>query len=208
MDFLSWFTNIAATLGYGYIGIFALSFAASLIVFVPIPYFIPVAVAAIFLDPNIVSLSSAVGATMAKVIIFRGAYLGRRFLHEDTRQRLRPFEKLVSKYGWIAAFIAAATPIPDDIVYIPLGFTKYSLWRFITATFIGKLTLTLFIAWGARLSVVHIRPFIHIETDPVFVIITTVILVAISLVTVFVILRLDWSRILKRWFPWTVDMLN
>jgi membrane protein DedA with SNARE-associated domain len=34
--------------------------------------------------------------------------------------------KLLSRYGWMGVFIAASTPIPDDIVYIPLGLAKYS----------------------------------------------------------------------------------
>ena len=32
-----------------------------------------------------------------------------------------PLQRLLSKYGWGGAFVAALTPIPDDLVYIPLG---------------------------------------------------------------------------------------
>ena len=38
-----------------------------------------------------------------------------------------------------AAFVAAATPIPDDLVYVPLGLAKYNPKRFFIATLTGKL---------------------------------------------------------------------
>jgi membrane protein YqaA with SNARE-associated domain len=56
----------------GYLGIFVISFVGNIIVFVPIPYF-PILIGAAFnkqLDPNLISLSSAVGAVTAKLIIF------------------------------------------------------------------------------------------------------------------------------------------
>jgi membrane protein DedA with SNARE-associated domain len=36
-----------------------------------------------------------------------------------------------------AAFGVAATYILDDVVYINLGFSKYSMWKFVVATFVG-----------------------------------------------------------------------
>ena len=52
-----------------------------------------------------------------------------------------PFQKLVKRYGGSAAFVAAATPIPDDLVYIPLGLAKYNPKRFFVATLLGKFVL-------------------------------------------------------------------
>ena len=62
----SFFANL------GYEGIFVISFVGSIIIFVPIPYF-PILIGAAFnkqLDPNLISLSSALGAVTAKIIIF------------------------------------------------------------------------------------------------------------------------------------------
>ena len=54
---------------------------------------------------------------------------------------MKPFQKLVKRYGGSAAFVAAATPIPDDLVYIPLGLAKYNPKRFFVATLLGKFVL-------------------------------------------------------------------
>jgi membrane protein YqaA with SNARE-associated domain len=61
------------------------------------------------------------------MIIFCGSYYGRKvILSDNTKKRMLPLQRLLSRYGWLGVFIAATTPIPDDIVYIPLGLARYS----------------------------------------------------------------------------------
>jgi membrane protein DedA with SNARE-associated domain len=194
----------------GYAGIIVISFVGSIIVFVPIPYF-PILIGAAFnkqLDPNLISLSSAVGAVTAKMIIFYASYYGRNILNTNTKKRMAPLQRLLGKYGWFGAFLAALTPIPDDIVYIPLGIAKYSPWKFASATFSGKFILNEIIVWGA---VILGRPFIEhfvsssgsIRTDPVHLIIGVVVSTIILGVILYLLLRVDWGKIIGKWFPWT-----
>ena len=60
-----------------------------------------------------------------------------------------PLQNFLSKYGGLAAFIAALLPVPDDLVYIPLGIAKYSIKKFVIFTFFGKLLYGLAVVWGA-----------------------------------------------------------
>ncbi|MFL6395832.1 MAG: VTT domain-containing protein, partial [Nitrososphaeraceae archaeon] len=153
-DLLSFFNS------FGYFGILLISFVGSIIIFIPIPYF-PVLVAAAFdkhLDPHIISLSSAIGSVAGKMIIFYASYYGRKILNTSTKKRMFPLHRLLSKYGWLGAFIAAATPVPDDVVYITLGLAKYSPFRFATAVFAGKMVLKEITVWSALLIG---RPFVE-----------------------------------------------
>ena len=87
---------------FGYLGILLISFVGSIIVFIPIPYF-PVLVTAAFnkqLDPHILALSSAIGAVIAKMIIFYVSYYGRNILSTTTKRRILPLQRLLRKYGW------------------------------------------------------------------------------------------------------------
>ncbi len=192
----------------GYLGIFLISFVGSIIVFVPIPYF-PILIGAAFnknLDPNLISLSSAVGAVTAKLIIFYASYYGSNILNTNTKKRIAPLQRLLRKYGWLGAFLAALTPIPDDLVYIPLGITKYSPWRFASATFSGKFILNETIVWG---TVILGRPFIeHLVSSftrpgQVYLIIGVVGSTVILGVILYLLLRVDWGKIIGKWFPWT-----
>lgn len=192
----------------GYAGIFIITFIASIIVFVPVPYF-PVLIAATFnknFDPHMIALSSAAGAVGAKTIIFFISYYGRGMLSNKTKKRMLPLQRLLSRYGWSGAFIAALTPIPDDLVYIPLGLAKYSPWKFAVATFAGKLILNEVIVWG---SVYLGRPFIDSilseTTDPIYLALLVSVSVSILGILIYYSLRIDWGKIIGRWFPWTLD---
>ena len=191
----------------GYLGILIISFVFSLIPFVPIPYF-PILITASFnknFDPHMIALSSAAGIVAAKTIIFFVSYYGRTMLSDKTKKRMMPLQRLVSKYGWPGAFVAAATPVPDDIVYIPLGLAKYSPWKFSTATFSGKVVMNEAIVWS---SIYLGRPFVEDvlseTTDPTGLVVLAVVSIAILGVVVYYSLRIDWARIIGRWFPWTL----
>jgi uncharacterized membrane protein YdjX (TVP38/TMEM64 family) len=157
----------------------------------------------------LVSLSSALGAILAKTIIFYASYYGRRSLSTQTKKRIYPLQKLVAKYGSLAAFIAALTPIPDDLVYIPLGLTKYTPWKFVVSTFLGKFILNEIIVWG---SVYLGRPFIDKvisnNVDPITLILVTVASVAFLGLLIYLSLKIDWEKIVNRWFPGLVDVNN
>lgn len=187
------------------------SFIGSIIVFVPVPYF-PILVAAAFnkhLDPNLISLSSALGVLLAKMIIFYASYYGRRVLSDKTKRRMYPLQRVLRKYGGLGAFIAALTPIPDDLVYIPLGLARYSPWKFAVATFSGKLILNEIIVWS---SVILGRPFfesfISTDIDPLYVVLGVIVSVAILVITVYLSIRVDWASVIGRWFPWAINGSN
>ncbi|MGA7368871.1 MAG: VTT domain-containing protein [Nitrososphaeraceae archaeon] len=193
---------------FGYLGVFTASFVGSIIVFVPVPYF-PVLVAAALseqLDPNLISLVSAVGVLLAKMIIFYASYYGRSVLSNKTKQRMFPLQKVLRRYGGFGAFIVALTPIPDDVVYIPLGLARYSPWKFAIATFTGKFILNEIIVWS---SVILGRPFfesfISADVDPLYLTLGIIGSVAVLVVIVYLSVRVNWARVIGKWFPWAVD---
>jgi membrane protein DedA with SNARE-associated domain len=192
----------------GYLGILIISFVASLVPFIPIPYF-PLLITASFnsnFNPHLIALASASGTVAAKTIIFFASYYGRKILSDNTKQRMRPLQKLVSRYGWTGAFIAALTPIPDDLVYIPLGLAKYSPWKFATATFAGKVLMNEAIVWS---SIFLGRPFVESiigdTTDPTWLIVGAIASIALLGVTIYYSLRIDWAKLIGRWFPWALE---
>ena len=192
----------------GYLGLTIVSFFGSLVPFVPIPSFLLLATMAVGtqFDIHILAIIAAFTATAAKQIIFYISYGGRKIISEKTKKRMEPFQKLVKRYGGTAAFVAAATPIPDDIVYIPLGLAKYDPRKFFVATLLGKLVLcyvVVIISHYMGLSV--LEPILEEIKDPLPVYIGIIILGAVMTITVILLLRLDWAKILGRIAPWTID---
>jgi membrane protein DedA with SNARE-associated domain len=160
-------------------------------------------------DLHLLAIISAVASTAAKVIVFSVSYEGRRIIGKASRKRMRPFERLVKRYGAGAAFFAAATPMPDDLIYVPLGLAKYNPKRFFIATLTGKLVLSyaiVFISHYMGLSLVE--PLLENVKDVSTIYIGIVIFAAMMTSVVILLLRLDWQRIMGRFAPWTLDENN
>ena len=143
-------------------------------------------------DLHILALVSAISAAVAKQIIFFVSFGGRKIMNEKTRKRMRPFERLVKRYGAAAAFVAAATPMPDDIIFIPLGLAKYNPKRFFIATLTGKIVLSyviVFISHYVGLS--FIEPFLENVDDTTPVYVGIVIFAVIMTAIIIILLKMD-----------------
>ena len=208
MDFVDLFP-FAPEVGYLSLGL--VNFFGSLVPFVPLPGFLLLATMSVGdqFDLHVLAILSAVTATAAKQIIFYVSYGGRKIINEKTRKRMRPFERLVKRYGAGAAFFAAATPIPDDLVYVPLGLAKYSPKRFFIATLTGKIVLSYVIVFVSHyLGLSLVEPFLENIDDATPVYIGIMIFGAMMTSVIILLLRLDWQKILGRFAPWTLDENN
>lgn len=193
----------------GYPGILLITFMISMLVFIPIPY-IPILILALFssrLDPNLIALSSAIGVTLGRSVIFLVSYRGRALIDNSTIMRMAPLQRLLAKYGSLVSFVAAVTPIPpDDIVIILLGIAKFSPLKFILTTFGGKLVINLAVVWAAILWGFPIgQQFLNQIGDPAQLLILAVASLIIAVITVYLVIKLDWGTIIGKWFPWTLD---
>ena len=192
----------------GYLGLAVVSFFGSLIPFVPVPSFVLLVTMAVGsqFDIHILALIGAFTATAAKQIIFYISYGGRRIISEKTKKRMKPFQKLVKRYGAAAAFVAAATPIPDDIIYIPLGLAKYSPKKFFIATLLGKLVLCYILVLVSHyMGLSILEPILEEIDDPAPIYIGIILFGAVMTIIVILLLRLDWEKILGKVAPWTLD---
>ena len=192
----------------GYLGLALVSFFGSLIPFVPFPSFLLLATMSIGnqFDPHALALISAVMATASKLVIFYISYGGRKIITEKTRKRIKPFERLVKRYGAVAAFVAAATPIPDDLIYIPLGLARYNPLRFFLSTLAGKIVLGYVIVYVSRgFGMSFIEPLLGQVQNMNEVYIGTAIFVGITTFIIVLMLRLNWEKILGKVAPWSVN---
>jgi len=191
----------------GYLILILVNFIGSLIPFVPLPGFLLLATMSVGsgYDLHLLAILSAISATVAKQIIFFVSFGGRKIMNNKTRQRMRPFERLVKRYGAAAAFFAAATPMPDDIIFIPLGLAKYNPKRFFAATLAGKLVLSYIIVFISHyVGLSFIEPLENVD-DATPVYIGFLIFAAAMTGVIILVLKLDWQRIMVKFAPWTLD---
>lgn len=194
---------------FGYPGILLVSFIINILFFLPIPYF-PLPLIAAFnrnLDPHIISLSGTVGAVAAKMIIFYLAYSGRNIISKKSKGRTLSLQKFLGKYGWIGALVAPIIPFTENFIYITLGLTKYNPWKFAVSVFAGVFLYNEFIVW---IGVLLGRPFVQNiisqfanPSNPTTIIITIVLSSIGVLVTLYLLIKINWNKIIGERFPWT-----
>jgi membrane protein YqaA with SNARE-associated domain len=61
-----------------------------------------------------------------------------KHLNEQRQKRLNTDAQKVRRWAFLLLFAAAATPIPDEPIIIPLGLMKYSPTKFFVSYFLGK----------------------------------------------------------------------
>ncbi len=126
----------------------------------------------------------ALGATLAKSIHYLITFFVSKHLREKQRQRLEAESLKVKRWAFLLLFFAAATPIPDEPVVIPLGLLKYSPMKFVSAFFLGKLSITVIGAflgsWTKSAFSEWFSPEAMIVLSIVLTIVVTVILLKVD----------------------------
>lgn len=93
------------------------------------------------------------------------------------------------RFGMIALFAAAVSPVPDDPVVIPLGLMRYSPLKFFSSYFAGKLIVTTAGAYLGQSLGLTIEEYLW-ETAAIVISLVLTVLVTVVLP--------KWKTILKK----------
>jgi membrane protein DedA with SNARE-associated domain len=88
-----------------------------------------------------------------------------------------------------------------------LGLTKYNPWKFAVSVFAGVFLYNEFIVW---IGVLLGRPFVQSlisqftnPSNPTAIIITIVLSSIGVVVTLYLLIKINWNKIIGERFPWT-----
>jgi len=185
-----WLESLA--LQYGYLGIFALSFLGAASIVFPIPYTLVIFYLGslrIF-NPFLIALSGGAGSALGEFFGYFLGYYGRAVLSEERQRKIDYVMRVFSRYGAIAIFVFALTPLPDDLLFIPLGIMRYSFVKAFIPSLAGKILMCLILAYGGHLSVNIIKNLIGEEGGYMSMIASTILLI----IVLIVILKVDWEK--------------
>lgn len=175
----------------GYPGIFLLSFIGAGSVIIPIPYtVVSLAIAPAF-DPLLLAMAAGLGAGVGELVGYGLGYAGRQVVGKKRRRQLDAMVRIFERFGLLAIFIFALTPLPDDLLFIPLGLMHYSLWRALVACVAGKFVMSFIIACVGKAAA---------GLFAVDWLMAAVVAVLLALVVV-VMVRIDWVKLAKKYAP-------
>lgn len=191
-NFLEWMETFAVQ--YGYFGVFFISLVGSLSIIIPIPYTLLIYIMGATLDPILIAIASGFGSAIGEFSGYALGYYGRAVISEERQRKMDFMVKVFDRYGFFAIFFFALTPLPDDLLFIPLGIMRYKFVKAFVPSFLGKLLMSFILALGGRLSIDFIRQLLG-EGGWIGAIITTIFLIII----IVAILKIDWEKVFEKY---------
>ncbi|MEM1515213.1 MAG: VTT domain-containing protein [Candidatus Bathyarchaeia archaeon] len=190
---ISWLENIVSK--YGYLGVFLMSFIGSSSIIFPIPYTVMIFMLGGWFDPNLLALLAGAGSALGEILGYLIGYYGGFFISEKRRKQMEPIIRAFRRYGAIVVFIFALTPLPDDLLLIPLGIMRISFIKVFLPCIFGKIVMCFILAYGGRFSIGLIREFAGSEGGESLILITTSILLIALIIVIF---KVDWEKLLLK----------
>ncbi|MEN2975398.1 MAG: VTT domain-containing protein [Candidatus Caldarchaeales archaeon] len=178
-------------LSYAYIGAFTISLLGSLIPFLPLPYLIPVVLLADRFNPLILGLLAGLGGALGKITSYLLGRFGRRIFNTKDR-KVSFMARMIGKYGALAVFLFALTPLPDDIIYIPVGFARLNFLKFMIANTLGKIFLSIIVAYLGKTYFDIARLLVGGEFEIYTIGVSIVAMILISIV----LFKIDWEELI------------
>ena len=201
----NWLLDVSLVLGY--LGDFLISFLGNATVLIPFPYMgvtfilggLTDEITSEFLfDPWLVGILSGLGAVFGEMTGYLIGFGGGQLI--DSKQR-NAFVNYVGEHPRAIPFVLwvlAATPLPDDVLILPLGAAQYPWWKVMIPQFIGKTMFMTFVAWSGRIGLSIIGTLIG-STDPTSLISRGVEVASVFLIVlaIYVLIRIDWTRMIS-----------
>jgi membrane protein YqaA with SNARE-associated domain len=193
-EIVDWMKDFA--LQYGYLGIFLISMLGALSIFIPIPYTVVIFTLGGLqsFDPFWIAVVSGIGAAVGEFSGYLIGFGGRKVIGEKYKKKMDFLTKLFKKFGPVVIFLFAFTPLPDDLLFIPLGIMRYSVLRAFIPALLGKFVSNLIIAYSGRLALTIIRDLFGVEGEGMSALIGIVIALVLMVIVFLIMFKVDWEK--------------
>jgi len=149
------------------------------------------------------SIAGGLGSALGELTGYVVGYGTKKIVEErqlDLLNNINGFGKLIlenEKRTSFYIFLFALTPLPDDILFLPLGMIKYPFWKCIIPGWLGKNFTTLFYCcWPIFVAVGFTAQ--GLEPNGRSSIITEAILLLVTITVMFFIMSFDWVKYLEK----------
>jgi membrane protein YqaA with SNARE-associated domain len=186
-------------LQYSYIGVFAISLVGAMSIIVPIPYtFIILTLGMEGMNPLLLTVAGGLGSGVGEFSGYILGYYGRSVISEKQQRKMGYMIRIFDRYGPITIFLFALTPLPDDLLFIPLGMLRYKFIKAFIPSILGKTLMCAILAYGGQFFG-NILNVVFGESTPEMKLLISII-TAIALVFILVaMLKIDWEKVFEKY---------
>ncbi len=190
---MDWLYQFA--LQYGFLGVFVISALSTSSVLIPIPYTIVIYLLGAFMDPVVLAAAGGLGSSIGVLTGYLLGYYGRAVVSQEQQRRMHYLLRIFGRHVFTAIFVFAFTPLPDAIIFIPLGIARHNLVKVWIPNLLGKLLMCYVLGYAGRLSLGFIL-ILFGEGGWLGFSLTTALLILVLVV----IFKLDWEKIFEKYF--------
>jgi membrane protein DedA with SNARE-associated domain len=193
-------------LQYGYFGVFLISLIGALSIIFPIPYTViiftlgglKVGEAWVF-EPLLIAVAAGIGSAIGEFSGYLLGFGGRKAISGKYRKKMDFLVRVFNKYGPITIFLFALTPLPDDLLFIPMGVMRYSIIKAFIPALIGKFCMNLIVAYSGRFSIHIIRDIFGVESDWISALIGMVLAIVLLIIVFVIMFKIDWEKLFEKY---------
>jgi membrane protein YqaA with SNARE-associated domain len=196
-DIVNWLLSLSSQ--YGYFGIFLLSLIGALSIFFPIPYTVVIFTLGQSFEPLWIAVAAGLGSAIGEFSGYLLGFGGRKAISEKYKKKMDFLVRVFNKFGPVVIFLFALTPLPDDLLFIPLGVMRYNVARVFVPAVIGKFCMNLIVAYSGRFSIRVIRDVFGVESDWVTALIGMVFAIVLLIIVFVVMFKVDWEKYLEKY---------
>jgi len=190
-DWANWFIN-----SFGPFGVFLLSLVGAMSIFVPIPYTIVIFLLGKYgMDPFLLMITGGLGAAIGELSGYVLGYYGRKIISQERLRKMSYLIKAFGRYLPIVIFLFAFTPLPDDLLFIPLGILKYKLYKAFIPSLLGKLVMCYTLAYLGKIGADVILLIFGEEGSWI----GSVILFILLIIVLIIMFKVDWEKVLGKY---------
>jgi membrane protein DedA with SNARE-associated domain len=102
--------------------------------------------------------------------------------------------RLFKRFGPLVIFVFALTPLPDDLLFIPLGVMRYKILNAFIPALLGKFLSNLIIAYAGRLTLQIIGDVFGAEGEGMSFLVGTIIAVVLLIIIFVIMFKVDWEK--------------
>jgi len=185
---------------FGYLGVFFISFIGTMSIIVPIPYTLVILWLSMSgsMNPLLLTIAGGIGSGIGEFSGYALGYYGRTMISKKRQRKMNYMVKVLNRYGSIVIFLFALTPLPDDLLFVPLGILRYSFIKAFIPCFVGKLLMCGILAFGGQLYY-DVLLIIFGEMTWEIEILTSIITAVALVLTLVAMFKIDWEKLLKKY---------
>jgi len=148
-----------------------------------------------------IAILGGLGSALGELTGYAVGYGAKKIAEEkesDVLKNIDGFGKLVlenRKRTPLYIFIFALTPLPDDLLFLPLGMIKYPFWKSIIPGWLGKNITTIgYCMWPILIAL----GLPGGQSNDISSVITEALILLITLSVMFFIMAFDWTKFAEK----------